>query len=380
MRIVQTDSWTESFELTRPYTIAFTTFSSAANCIVCLTAEDGRLGLGAASPCTPVTGETLAQCQEALAPDHLAWLSGADVRELPRLCRENAGRNGAWPAACAAVDMALHDLFAQMLELPLADALGRVHGPMATSVTLGIMDAGEAAAHAAEYVAQGFRILKVKVGGTLEDDIERIRKIRECVGPDTVIRCDANQGYAVDEVPVFFRALEKAGVEFLEQPVPPESFADLRSLPETLRRRIAADESLVSDGDALGLLRPEPACGIFNIKLMKCGGISPALRIAAMAQTAGIELMWGCMDESAVSISAALHTALACPATRYLDLDGSFDLGRDVVSGGFEVVEGAMHSLHAPGLGVRLMAESTATPGHSPASGKADARHSRAHS
>ena len=65
--------------------------------------------------------------------------------------------------------------------------------------------------------------------------------------------------------------------------------------------------------------------------------------------------MWGCMDESRISIAAALHAALASPATRYLDLDGSFDLERDVVSGGFTVQDGILRTLNAPGLGVSVL-------------------------
>ncbi|MDX1654754.1 MAG: enolase C-terminal domain-like protein, partial [Candidatus Competibacteraceae bacterium] len=104
----------------------------------------------------------------------------------------------------------------------------------------------------------------------------------------------------------------------------------------------------------LKLIQPPAACGIFNIKLMKCGGIWPAGRIGTVAELAGVELMWGCMDESCISISAALHAALAQPATRYLDLDGSFDLARDVARGGFVVEEGVMRPVDAPGLGVAL--------------------------
>ena len=87
---------------------------------------------------------------------------------------------------------------------------------------------------------------------------------------------------------------------------------------------------------------------------MKCGGVTSALGIAGMAEAANLELMWGCMDESRISIAAALHTAYACPATRYLDLDGSFDLSRDLASGGFVLRDGALHVPDAPGLGVRL--------------------------
>ncbi len=144
------------------------------------------------------------------------------------------------------------------------------------------------------------------------------------------------------------------GIEFLEQPMKADDVEGMRSLPENVKSLVAADESLLTDRDALSLVSPSKACGIFNIKLMKCGGISPALRIATVAELADVKLMWGCMDESRISITAALHAALACPSTRYLDLDGSLDLGRDVVDGGFVLEDGFMSTCSAPGLGVSL--------------------------
>ena len=108
------------------------------------------------------------------------------------------------------------------------------------------------------------------------------------------------------------------------------------------------------EGKDLALARPDAACGIYNIKLMKCGGIGPARDIATVADLAGIDLMWGCMDESVISIAAALHAAFACPATRYLDLDGSFDLANDVATGGFALDDGCLTTVDAPGLGVEL--------------------------
>jgi L-alanine-DL-glutamate epimerase-like enolase superfamily enzyme len=144
----------------------------------------------------------------------------------------------------------------------------------------------------------------------------------------------------------------------VEQPLPRGAEADLRQLDPSLRRLVAADESVHTAKDALALAVAEPdgdpACGILNIKLMKCGGITGARAIATIAETAGIDLMWGCMDESAISIAAALHTAFASPATRYLDLDGSFDLARDPASGGFTIENGIMRPLGLPGLGVSL--------------------------
>ena len=126
----------------------------------------------------------------------------------------------------------------------------------------------------------------------------------------------------------------------------------MKQLPQEIRTVIAADESLLTPKNALELIAPPVASGIFNIKLMKCGGVSQALKIADIGQQAGIDLFWGCNDEGIVSITAALHTAFACANTKYIDLDGSLDLGRDEVKGGFILKDGVMYCSDKPGLGV----------------------------
>jgi L-alanine-DL-glutamate epimerase-like enolase superfamily enzyme len=89
---------------------------------------------------------------------------------------------------------------------------------------------------------------------------------------------------------------------------------------------------------------------------MKCGGIAPAMQIAEVAHLAGIDIMWGCMDESIVGIAAALHAALASPATRYLDLDGHLDLAQDLATGGLVIKNGELSVTDRPGLGVEMIA------------------------
>jgi L-alanine-DL-glutamate epimerase-like enolase superfamily enzyme len=258
------------------------------------------------------------------------------------------------PAARAAVDMALHDLVARIEDVPLVDLLGRCHETLPTSMTIGISSVEESIAEADEYLGQGFRCLKVKTGRSFNEDLERLTRLRERVGPDILIRIDANQGYTMDEAGRLGGLADDLDLELIEQPLPASSDPELRTLPSTVRRIIAADESLHGEDDARNLAEDPAACGIFNIKLMKCGGIRPALAIAGVAESAAIDLMWGCNDESVVSIAAALHAAYACPRTRYLDLDGSFDLARDPASGGFVVEDGRLRLLDRPGLGVDL--------------------------
>jgi L-alanine-DL-glutamate epimerase-like enolase superfamily enzyme len=99
-------------------------------------------------------------------------------------------------------------------------------------------------------------------------------------------------------------------------------------------------------------VKPPRAVGIFNIKLMKCGGIGQALQIANIGLQEGLDLFWGCNDESIISITAGLHVAFACSNTKYIDLDGSLDLAKDVVKGGFILEDGIMRCSDKPGLGV----------------------------
>lgn len=353
MKIRRVESVLEQFALTRPYAIAGQEpVTHVGNVIVRMETDDGVVGLGAGSPGEHVTGETVEACSAALSPAKLEWLHGRDVRSLPALCREAEERFPLTPAARAAVDMALHDALSRRLGVPLSDMLGRVREALPTSITIGIKPVAETLAEADEYLGRGFRVLKLKIGDSLEEDLERLSKLRERIGTRAVVRVDANIGYTLEETAAFFERADRLDIEFVEQPVTREAFGGVRRLPAAWRSRIAADESLHGEKDALALAGPEPACGIYNIKLMKCGGVWPALRIAAIAETAGIALMWGCMDESRISIAAALHAAFASPATRYLDLDGSLDLARDVVSGGFTLENGVMRTTGAPGLGV----------------------------
>ncbi|MDX1514960.1 MAG: dipeptide epimerase [Gammaproteobacteria bacterium] len=351
MKIIEVRTRTEAFELTRPYTIAFRTVSDVEMGLVEIETDGGHIGRGCASPEPFVTGETREACAAALAND-LSWLEGEDVRALPRLCRQLESRLSETPAARAALDMALHDLLAQQLGVPLVEMLGRAHESLPTSITIGIKSVDETLDEAKEYLGRGFRVLKVKLGHSLEEDLARLKKLRDELGTGFAIRVDPNQGYSAGEVSTFVDGTAHLDIEFLEQPMPADQVAELRALPETVRRRVAADETLLNEANALELVAPPVACGIFNIKLMKCGGIHAAGRIADIADTAGVELMWGCMDESVISISAALHAALASPATRYLDLDGSFDLARDVAGGGFVLEDGCLRTTDAPGLGL----------------------------
>lgn len=355
MKITRVYCRKEDLKLTKPYTIAYRTINAVENLFVYIETDNGNYGLGAGSPAAFVTGEAMDTSLAALQQVLEEQVNGKDVRTYRAILRQASTYLAQSPAALAALDMALHDLLAKQLDIPLVKLLGQVHHTMYTSVTIGIMSIAESVAAAKAYVAEGFQILKLKTGNSVEKDIEVCTKIREAIGLAPLIRVDANQGYDADAYAQFLKEADRLNIEFVEQPLPRGHFHQLLSLSKKDRKKAAADEDLHHPKDALELLRAGWPYGIFNIKLMKCGGILPALQIAELAHLSGVELMWGCMDESVVSISAALHTAFACPATRYLDLDGSFDLAKDLATGGFVLKDGKLHLTDAPGLGVRLI-------------------------
>ncbi len=354
MRIVECKTWSEDMQLSRPYAVAGELCSEAFNCFIGIRTDNGLMGLGAGSPSPRVTGETLeaADCALSLVAESVV---GQDPLQLNELCSALEPQMPGVPAARAAVDMALHDLFAQAQGKPLVECLGRVHAALPTSVTIGIQSLDRSLAEADEYLALGFRIIKLKIGDDVEADIEISQRICERLGETVVLRVDGNQGYDTADLQRFLTRTRELKLEFIEQPLPRGRIPEMRALPGDIRYRCAADEDLHTPGDARQLIQEPMAFGIFNIKLMKCGGVHPALRIAALAESADIELMWGCMDESRISIAAALHAALACPATRYLDLDGSLDLAHDIVSGGFTLHDGCLDVIDAPGLGLVLI-------------------------
>ncbi|MCW3119368.1 MAG: Chloromuconate cycloisomerase [Chitinophagaceae bacterium] len=351
MKIKSLKAYKKNLALQKPYTIARETISDVENVFFEITLENGMTGIGAANPAPEVVGESPAQTFQNLQSDFIQFLVGKDIRYFLHhiyLCREHFKN---LPGTQACIDIALHDAFGQFIGIPVVDFYGRHHKKMLTSVTIGIKDANETMEEAHDYYARGFRVLKVKTGLDAELDAERIIKLKEKFGDHFAIRVDANTGYDLSQLKLFLDKTKHSNIELIEQPLSPAIDKDLLQLPPPIRSILAADESLKNAYAALQLAQQQ-LYGIFNIKLMKCGGISGAFEIAAVAKPASIQLFWGCNDESIVSITAALHAAFACPHTKYLDLDGSLDLAEDVVYGGFIIEDGYMYPNDKPGLGL----------------------------
>lgn len=351
MKIVSIRSFIKHMALKKPYTIAYNTYSDVSIVFTEIHLANGIIGIGSASPAEDVVRESPIQTLANLESDFIQQLVGRDIRCFQKIITEVQKHFHHLPGTQAALDIALHDAFGKWAGISVAEFYGIQSGPLKTSVTIGIKNTVETLAEAADYFSQGFNVFKIKTGIDVEEDIERVLLLNEKYGNQVKIRVDANQGYTLSKLTRFIKATEHTGLELIEQPLPVGKETDQLLLDPLKRKKLAADESLHDAKAALALASVNHPFGIYNIKLMKCGGLLGAREIATIAKPAGIALFWGCNDESMISITAALHIAYTCPHTQYLDLDGSFDLAEDLVKGGFEIKNGLLIINKQPGFG-----------------------------
>jgi L-Ala-D/L-Glu epimerase len=349
MRIVDLSVFRRDFKLSNPSIVAYEAIEVAPNVIVRIECDDGLVGWGNAAPDEHVTGETAASTEQTIKEIFQPILIGADALRIEMLwarLRELAPHQ---PTALAAVDIALYDLLGQAAGLPLYRLLGGARREIVTSVTLSIEDTATSVARAREFQARGFRALKIKCGLYVAADIARVQAIRAAVGSEMRLSLDANQGYDIEQTLRVVAALQSCDIAFIEQPV---AAADLNGLREICRRAllpVMADESVIGANDVL--LTPAP---LVNLKLMKTGGITGALKANAVAEARGIGVMIGCMDESLISMAAATHLALALNNVVYADLDGHLDIVDDVATSGVILQTGTLSVHERPGLGVTV--------------------------
>ena len=353
MKITNIEIKTMLLPFPAPVKIAFAVIEGATGVFVRITTDEGIFGLGEASPFGPVTGETVESTVAALElfRPALIGMEATDLEGIHAVMDKMLAYNGS--AKCA-VDIALYDIIGKAAGLPLYKVLGGSCPTIESDITIHIDEPAAMAALAKEYVARGYRVLKIKTGINPEEDLEAIRQIREAVGPDIRLRIDANQGYDLCTAYRVLEEMKKLGVEAAEQPLPHWNIDGMAELRKQLHGiQIMADESVHDFHDANRVIKAG-AADVINIKLMKCGGIYPALKINAAAEAAGIPCMLGCMADMKIAITAATSLIAAMRNIKEADMD-SFLFKKDPemgMKGGFTYEGGTYTLSDKPGLGI----------------------------
>ncbi|HQU60951.1 MAG TPA: dipeptide epimerase [Saprospiraceae bacterium] len=352
MKITRLECWAHAMPLTEPYTIAYETISHAVNVFLKVETDNGLAGWGCAAPDMAVTLETPEMVMTAFHDVIEPYLRGADPFHYARLLAELRKQLPYQPSALAMVDMMLFDLMAQKADEPLYKLLGGFRNCIATSITIGILPVAETVERAVGFARKGFKVIKLKGGNNVDEDVEKIARIREAVGNRLEIRFDANQGYTVAEAIAFIHRTEHYKVELLEQPTDKHNEELLKEVALNVSVPVMADESLMTLKDVFHLTS-RGCIDMINIKLVKVGGIMEGLHINSVAKADNVEAMVGCMDESALGIAAGLHFALSRPNIAYADLDGHLDLLDDPFAGMVRLEEGVLYPSERAGLGVK---------------------------
>ncbi|PWR12708.1 dipeptide epimerase [Micromonospora acroterricola] len=347
-----------SAPLHTPFVTALRRTTTVDTLVVELVDSDGRSAFGEAPQVWQVTGASVGASEACVREMLGPLLIGRDPDDLVARCAEVQRAVVGNEAAKGAVDVALHDLAARRLGVPLVRLLGGTTLRVPTDVTLAAGDAVDLAAAARQRQADGFDVLKLKVGTDAAGDLDRVRAVRSAVGAGVRIRLDANQGWTPREAVRVIRGIEDAGldVELVEQPVVRWDLDGLAWVSDRVSVPILADEAVFGVRDLVEVIRRR-AADLVNVKLAKCGGLHAARTLLELARSHGLGTVVGSMMESQIGIGAAASLVAAYGTTAVADLDAAWWLAWSPVRGGLRYDGATVVLPDAPGLGITGLAE-----------------------
>ena len=299
--------------------------TSTQSVVVEVYTDQGLTGIGESDPALAFTGESQ-QTVMTMLKYHLGpAVLGMDPLAIEAIHTRMEAVCVSNPFAKAAIDLACHDLLGKALNIPVYQLLGgMVRERIPIMWSLGSEPPEVNAREAAAKVEEGYRTIGIKLGILpSETDVERVKLVRQTVGEDVQLRCDANQVVSVGTAISTIRKLEEQQVAMIEQPVPRWDLEGLAQVVRAVNIPVGVDESLSSPRDALNIIQTK-AADFYSIKTTKQGGLLNAKKIAGMVQAAGGKLFINSMIEMGVSVMSGLHFAASTP--------GLFDIGHALTS------------------------------------------------
>src|SRR2546426_6533850 len=316
--------------------------------------ETGFEGWGNVDPTpgySPVSAEQVHASVRAMAPA----LLGADAFNLNAAI---AGMDRAMTDASeakAAIEMALVDLKARALGLPVHALLGgRVKDAITLNAWIGTVPPEQAAREAVAWYERGFRTAKIKVSGATDAGIERVAAVRSAVGDRMALRVDFNESLTVDEAPAFIRRLEPYGLTLVEQPIVRTDIAGLARIRAAIGIPLMADESVTDPGALVEIIRRQ-AADLVKLKVMKQGGLLRTREMVACAAAAGLRVVLG--HGFGLTLSTLAEAAVAAVSDAVIDgceAVGPLKMAGGVVVDPVRLDAGVIRLSDAPGLGASI--------------------------
>lgn len=323
--------------------------------LLTLTDDDGHVGLGYAHAIPAIT--TQGSGAEAALAFLLPRLLGRRVDEIAALMEEIDATLNYAASVKAAIDMALHDLLARRLGVPVHLLLGgALRTQVAQSRILAIKAPAEMAAKAAALAAEGYTQLKLKLSGDTPLDAQRIAEVRSAVGPSVALTLDPNQSYSAKRMISAFARIERHDIALIEQPVPAADWAGLALVTRTLPVAVEADESAQTVHDVFRLVS-ERMVDVINLKVTKLGGLRRFVEAVRLCEAGGVGVRVGAafgpsllqaMGLQAASIVKSMPFACELAEHQHL-LDDPFEP--------LPVQQGALGVPAGPGCGIGLRRE-----------------------
>jgi L-alanine-DL-glutamate epimerase-like enolase superfamily enzyme len=347
-----------SAPLRAPFVTSLRRATTVESLIVEIRDSDGRSGYGEVPQVWAVTGESVESAEACVRQQLGPPLLGRDTDDVVANCRDTRSRVMGNLSAKAAVDVALHDLAARVHDVPLVRLLGGSTMTIDTDVTISADGPESMATAARERVAEGFTVLKLKVGADAGQDLARVAAVRSAVGDTVQIRLDANQGWTARQSVRLIREMEDAGldIELVEQPVAHWDVEGLAWVSDRVETPVMADEAVFGVRDLTDVIRRR-AADMVNVKLVKSGGIEPARTLLGLAEAHGMGTMIGSMMETSIGVGAAASLAAAQGTTVVCDLDAAWWLADPAVVGGMHYDGATLVLSGSAGLGVSGMRE-----------------------
>ena len=356
MKITNVDVFTVRVPLKGKFTTSQSSRTHQVSVVIEISTDEGMVGLGNVDPSPKYSTETPEEIVACLNDALIPAVMHKDPRHIIlRLIDMDRVLQGHYHAK-AALEMAFQDLAAKDLGIPVCQLLG---GPVCERVSLipswiGHMSPEEGANKAAEWVEKGYRTLKIKVGAGVEEDVERIRAIREAVGPDVHLRLDANEGYTPDKAIKAIQGFAAYHILYCEQPVPREDWDGMAKVRKAVDVPIMADEGIVDPKDIV-IAAEKRAADIVKVKVMKNGGIYGTGRMIWLAGSLGLKCVLGHGFTLGINSLSEIHLAAALPNVMMpIETTGMLKVVEDIITEPIQIDKGWVKVPTIPGLGATL--------------------------